>query len=168
MKNKRILTLRIAIIVICLVWQGVIFALSAETSEESGGRSQDFCEKVAEIIINTEEPTEEEITELADRMEPPLRSLAHMFCFAVLGGLYFLMFTAFRVAGIRRSLLSLLLALVYAVFDETHQCFVPGRSFQLVDIAVDMSGALLAVLVISLIFILISKWRNKNEKRCSR
>jgi VanZ family protein len=37
----------------------------------------------------------------------------------------------------------------YAVFDELHQIFIPGRSCQIKDMLIDSSGVLLAVLLCS-------------------
>ncbi len=162
MKSKRILILRIAIIVICLLWQSVIYGFSAENSGVSGGRSRGICESFAELLLRGREGvTDEDITALAERIEPPLRSLAHMFCFAILGGLYFLMLASFGITGMSRGALSVGCAFLYAVFDEMHQYFVPGRSMQLGDIAVDTVGALLAVSVLSLIFRYAQKKENK-------
>ena len=160
MKNKRLTLLRVTIIVLCVLWQGVIYSFSAENSNISGDRSQGLCEQIAEIVLLGDDATEAEITALADRIEPTLRSLAHMFCFAVLGGLYFLLFVSFGFDGFRRSALSVGCTLVYAIFDEIHQYFVPGRSTQLSDICVDTLGAVLAVCVLTLIFKCFSKRRS--------
>ena len=169
MKSKLLIVLRVAIIVLCIVWQGVIYGLSAENSSESGDRSQGICEQIAEIVLRgDEDTTQEDITALADTIEPPLRSLAHMFCYAVLGGLYFLLFASFGLVGLGRSVISVGCTLVYAVFDEIHQIYVPGRSFQLSDICVDTLGALLAVCVLSIILRTVLKRRKKNENSNSR
>lgn len=162
MKSKRILVLRIAIVVLCLLWQGVIYGFSEENSTKSGGRSQGICESIAGFVLRGEEGvTDEDVTALADRIEPPLRSMAHTFCFSVLGGLYFLLFASFGFVGIPRYALSAGCAFLYAVSDEIHQFFVPGRSMQLVDICVDTLGALLAVSVLSFVFHLALKRRKK-------
>lgn len=160
MKSKRVLFLRIAIVVLCLVWQGVIYGFSAEDSDESGGRSQGLCYDIVHLLCG-DERGEAEINALADKIEPAFRILAHMFCYSVLGGLYFLLFASFGCACIRRSLFSVGCALVYAVFDEVHQYFVPGRSMQLVDVIVDTAGAVLAVCSLSLILHLALKRRKK-------
>ncbi len=152
--------MRIAIVVLCLLWQGVIYGFSAEDSNESGDRSQGMCYELVRLLVGADKG-EAEINALADRIEPAFRSLAHMFCYAVLGGLYFLLFTSFGFCGARRSSLSVGCAVIYAVFDEIHQYFVPGRSMQLVDIIVDTVGALLAVSTLALIFRIVRKRRKK-------
>ena len=47
--------------------------------------------------------------------------------------------------GRRASLISLGLALAYAVFDELYQKFTPGRGFELADVGYDLAGALLSL-----------------------
>jgi VanZ family protein len=49
-----------------------------------------------------------------------------------------------------RSLVALAgLALAYGVTDEVHQLFVPGRQFELADLAADALGAALGVLLMA-------------------
>jgi VanZ family protein len=46
--------------------------------------------------------------------------------------------------GTGRPWLALVISLIYAISDELHQTFVPGRNGWWVDVAVDAVGALLA------------------------
>jgi VanZ family protein len=53
-----------------------------------------------------------------------------------------------RALGWRRGRsygVALLVTLAYALSDELHQAFVPGREFSLLDLAVDAAGALAAL-----------------------
>jgi VanZ family protein len=61
-----------------------------------------------------------------------LRKLAHVTEYAVLGALL--------VRAIGRSGPALLLGTLYAVSDELHQSFVPGRAGRPLDVAIDMVG----------------------------
>jgi len=52
----------------------------------------------------------------------------------------------FRRLPDRRLVISvLMIAAGYALFDELHQSFVPGRCFSLVDLTLDIVGAVLAL-----------------------
>ncbi len=42
----------------------------------------------------------------------------------------------------RGSLIAVLLSMLYALSDETHQLFVPGRAFQVVDLIIDFIGSI--------------------------
>jgi len=69
-----------------------------------------------------------------------LRKVAHMGEYAVLTAL---LFGALRMHLARKSqalLLGALLAILYAVSDEWHQTFVPGREGTLRDVAIDALG----------------------------
>lgn len=68
---------------------------------------------------------------------------AHFMAYALLAGL------AWRArrkeeheAGKRPYLLPLTLSLLYALSDEAHQSFVPGRHPSLVDVGIDLLGAI--------------------------
>ena len=49
------------------------------------------------------------------------------------------------------SLFALIIIMVYAAFDELHQLYIPGRSCDILDWTADVSGAIIAVLFISVI-----------------
>jgi len=52
-------------------------------------------------------------------------------------------------ADFRRPLLwAIAITAVYAIFDEWHQTFVPGRNGRLVDVIIDCSGGLTAMIML--------------------
>ena len=65
-----------------------------------------------------------------------IRKAAH---FTEYGVLFWLLV---RGPMVRRPYLALLLCVVYALTDEGHQAFVPGRTASLYDVALDSTGAL--------------------------
>lgn len=48
------------------------------------------------------------------------------------------------------GLISLLFVSIYAISDEIHQYFVPGRSCEIRDMLIDISGAIVALIIIKL------------------
>jgi hypothetical protein len=56
--------------------------------------------------------------------------------------------SASSVNHLKLAILALFLAIAYALSDEWHQSFVPGRSATLSDVMVDASGALIGLLLI--------------------
>ncbi len=68
-----------------------------------------------------------------------LRKLAHAAEFAVLGVLL--------LRALRRELPAFLLGVAYAISDEVHQHFVPGRRAAPLDVLIDSLGVGLAILV---------------------
>ena len=76
-----------------------------------------------------------------------LKKSAHAFAFAVLAWLYLRALRGDAPAAPRLYLLSLLLTVVYAVSDEFHQSFVPGRHPAVTDVLIDTGGAMLALVL---------------------
>jgi VanZ family protein len=72
---------------------------------------------------------------------------------AVFGVLALLLWLAIgsTTAGARAPLLALALAAAYAVTDELHQGFVPGRHPSVVDVVIDAIGAAIAVSIVALV-----------------
>ena len=68
-----------------------------------------------------------------------LRKLAHAAEFAVLGGLL--------LRALRDERAALAAGIAYAVSDELHQHFVPGRVGSPLDVAIDSVGVALGVLL---------------------
>ena len=69
-----------------------------------------------------------------------LRKIAHAAEYAVLGALL--------VRALGRELPAVAIGIAYAVTDEVHQAFVPGRHGAAVDVLVDAVGVLLGVFVL--------------------
>jgi VanZ like family len=69
-----------------------------------------------------------------------LRKLAHVSIYGVLGGLLL------RALG--RNLATVVGGVAYAVTDEVHQHFVPGRSGAPLDVAFDALGVIAGVIVL--------------------
>src|SRR5207245_2865257 len=74
-----------------------------------------------------------------------VRKSAH---FTEYGVLFWLLI---RGPMVERPYLALMLCIVYALSDEGHQVFVPGRSASLYDVALDSSGALFSHFLITAI-----------------
>lgn len=132
-----------------IAWMAVIFSLSAQPGDESadlsGGISHLFMKIWNWIFcLGWDEAKVLAMTEVWDF---PIRKLAHMTEFGILVVLIFLAIRYYRQIDSRRKhfLFSWLGAVAYALTDEFHQRFVPGRSGNLFDVCVDATGALLAL-----------------------
>lgn len=133
------------------VCMGIIFCLSAQNGEESSDLSGSFVTAFLEWLGLTVD-------------EGMLRTLAHCLEFM---GLSMLTFNA-TYATFETKLTPFIAfcgTVLYAITDEIHQIFVPDRAFQISDILVDSTGALIgaiASLIILQIILLIKKRGNKN------
>ena len=75
-----------------------------------------------------------------------VRKLAHF-------SLFFILATSIYLFS-KSYILSLSLSSLYAIFDEFHQYFVPGRSCELRDMLIDISGVVIALIIIKLVEVL--------------
>lgn len=102
-----------------------IFCLSAQDSTDSAQVSNSVVSWLYELLN-------------IDLPDGTVRTVAHCCEFAALG---FLMLNAVRSFKPQfNPILSVALSFGYAVTDEIHQLFVPGRAFQLIDLCVDLAG----------------------------
>lgn len=76
----------------------------------------------------------------------PIRKLAHFSEFGLLGLLSYINVKEYFKNN--HVLYSLLISVIYAISDEIHQIFVAGRYCSFVDVLIDASGALCAILLI--------------------
>lgn len=52
-----------------------------------------------------------------------------------------------RVSGFKAFTLALGICILYAISDEFHQLFVPGRGGQIRDVLIDSTGAIVGVAI---------------------
>jgi VanZ family protein len=85
-----------------------------------------------------------------DRIHGLIRKLSHVTEYGIFTLLLYRAFAGAKPFAWRPRLATacVLAAAVYAVIDEFHQSFVPGRGPSLVDSAIDTAGALVAMLAV--------------------
>lgn len=131
---------RIVIWSIVFGWMCLIFYLSAQEAAKSAATSNTVSEVVATIVYDDPTPS------LVSRVDGFVRESAHFLIFTLLS--FFMYVGLIRTKFAKHAvLLTVAACALYAVTDEVHQLFVMGRSFQLLDWALDFFGSVLGVLV---------------------
>lgn len=127
----------------------IIFGLSAQDAEQSGGLSQMISAKCIELMnaISGKHWTTMFQEELALYFEHPIRKLAHFTEYACMGTLVYIMWRPWRSREKGLFCLVVLWVLISAAADEFHQLFVPGRYGSIADVCLDTCGGAFAVLV---------------------
>lgn len=155
MTKQKLNPLRIFFAIMTLLCMVLIFHFSSENADTSTDTSNTFVEIAANICIDDfSEMSPQEQTEIIDSLSFYIRKTAHFTIYAALG------FCASMTAGRRKlfgkgSLFTILFCFLYAVSDEIHQSFSPGRSCEFRDVMIDTSGALIGMLCsLASIFIL--------------
>lgn len=95
-----------------------------------------------------------------------IRKNAHAFEYFVLAILLGYIFLQFKFKGINAAVYILFACLLYAVIDEFHQSFVPGRTSLVSDVLIDFLGSILGLIVLLLVNYLkrrLSKGHFENE-----
>ena len=119
-----------------------IFCMSAENADDSTDTSTGFCAVAADLFIdNLSDFTPSVQEQIIDGFSFAVRKAAHFSEYALLGCLWYLWLHKKRYS----PLIALGASALYAVTDEFHQSFVPGRSCELRDMLVDSSGALTGI-----------------------
>lgn len=164
MKSNRILILRILLGCLILLNMALIFWFSNENAQQSSETSGRVAQSIAEITVpDFEQKPAQEQQAIVNRIQLPVRKLAHMTEFASLGGLIFLLLLTWRGKLPLRYGLSLLLTALYAVSDEFHQKFSSGRAPQFTDVLIDLAGALLSCSIILLVWLVTHRSHSKKK-----
>ena len=136
-KGRKIYIVISAILVVAVAT--IIFCLSAQTATNSANTSASLID----LIFSTFGKAPDQSV---------IRSLAHFCEYALFGFLVSNLY--FAMKDKLKPFLSIVLSLSYAITDEIHQLFVPGRACQLTDLAVDLGGIILGVAIFSILIVL--------------
>ena len=130
-----------------ILWMALIFFFSAQVAEQSDQLSTGITEKIVEAV----EKVIPGSGLVAESMNHVVRKNAHFFVYLVLGALAANAFYSSGVRGFKGIAAALVVCILYAVSDEIHQLFVPGRSGQFTDVLIDSAGAAVGSFVICII-----------------
>jgi VanZ family protein len=151
MKRKKLISW-IAVI----LWMVMIFSLSAQSAASSNQLSKGITGIIVEMIENLMD-IDVEISEINHFV----RKNAHFFAYLILGVLV-TNALRFHTSGFKLIILAGLICAGYAISDEIHQMFVPGRGPQLKDVIIDSGGALAGIASYKMTF---NKWVAMRSRR---
>ncbi len=135
---------------------GVIFCFSAQPAENSSKISEFITRKIVLLVPIIKQADTKGTEKMVDKAETFVRKMAHFTLFLFLGIFAYLAADSFFDK--RAICIALLFCLLYAVSDELHQLFSPGRSCEFRDVCIDFAGSLCGVCAMLLIQKII-KWR---------
>ena len=153
--NKKINILRAILIILLLIMFGTIFNFSNQNGDKSGSLSREVTEKVTQNINSIQKLEKSEKEKVLNKIEHHIRKLAHFSLYFTVGILAMSLMSTFDLKNIKRAEISLGISALYAVTDEFHQLFVPGRSGQVKDVLLDSCGAAVGLLILLLVTMLI-------------
>lgn len=125
--------------ILMLLWMFLIFLMSSFDATDSSNQSN-FIVNIISNILNIEN---------VRLLSLIIRKLAHFTEYLILGTLVINMFTKNNAK--KSCLLSILLCIIYAISDEIHQIFTPGRACQIKDILIDSVGSITGIYLFKLL-----------------
>ena len=126
---------------LCMMY--IIFQFSAATGVESSGTSGKICAKIVDVADETLDLglSYEKKVLYAQKIEHPIRKLAHFSEYALLAATVALPLYVYGMRGIPLMLVAGAVCVGFACTDEYHQSFVSGRSPSKKDVMIDSTGA---------------------------
>jgi len=130
----------------------LIFTMSAKNAEESSKESSSVTIAIVEMAswINLIPVDIDEAT--LGMIDNVVREAAHFAEYFVLGVSLCLAMSSFFMGDRGKYKWLILFAIGYAISDEVHQYFVPGRCFQMLDIIIDSIGATAGILLWKMVY----------------
>ena len=168
MKTMRSICLAASYVALIL-WMSFIFMMSAQTGEISGNTSGSLIETMCNIFVpGFKELPETEQANIISRFSLPVRKAAHFteyLILAVLANLAVMQsgknirVTSFTV------LISFFVGVLYAITDEIHQIFIPGRAGRFTDILIDSAGVLVGCVIFIFLYKLLKTKKPQHSSR---
>lgn len=132
--------------ILLIAWMVVIFILSSEGSDTSSGRSDMIVGLLQATGVNWQ----------VDMLTFLTRKSAHVVAYIVLGVLTYNVARHYRWHSRVKVLASIGFVGLYAMSDEIHQVYVPGRSGELRDVLLDSAAGAVGVILAYLVYKLYS------------
>ena len=141
-------------LLLLILWMVVIFMFSnqvATSSSESTNIVIIILYKIFSFFNNNIS-----LIDFTNVLFTPVRKIAHFSEYMILGILAILYFD--EINKNNKYLYAIVLSSIYAISDEIHQIFVDGRACTILDMCIDICGALVGVLLFYLVF---KRWRKE-------
>lgn len=127
---------KIVKLLLIVIWLLVIFLFSNQDGSTSTSLTNGILEKYLFFVDS-------------DIFFMIIRKMAHITEYFILGILVLNFINEFKID--KKIVVSILICFILASFDEFHQLFIPDRTGRLLDVFIDMIGASLGILILSLI-----------------
>ena len=153
------------IISILLIWTFfIIFGFSNQNGKESSGISKKITQIITTNIKYIQNLEENQKNEITNRIEKIIRKLAHFSIYTLVGLLLMILVNTYNLKLTNKIAITSITGIIYAISDEIHQSFIPGRSPQVTDVLIDTMGVILGILLV----ILVIKIKEKNVETCQK
>ena len=154
----------LATIILVLFWMGFIFNMSSKDGEKSLNISGQVIEYVISKIPQLKDEPQEVKENIILKLQFIVRKGAHFTAYMILGIVVSLLLL--KVKNIKkRYLLSWEICTLYAISDELHQLFVPGRLCEIRDVLIDSLGSFIGILLVIVFIRIFEHTKRKAENK---
>lgn len=153
--------IRFILVLLLILTFGMIFNFSNQDSEKSGSTSQKVTEAITKDIKSIQKLNKNEKAKIIDKIEDVIRKIAHFSLYALIGFLLMALFSTYNINEKNKIISTIIIGAIYAISDEFHQSFIPGRSGQVSDVFLDTLGVAVGGLFILLIIKTVKKFRKE-------
>ncbi len=155
-KFKRNLILkRIIFLFLLLATFCIIFNFSSQNGIESGNLSKKVTTFIVEIFSKFKTMNSSMKLHYIAKLHPIVRKLAHFSIYTLVGFSIMGFMCTFNIKNKYKVFVSIVIGVIYAVTDEIHQSFTPGRGPSPMDVCIDSLGVLTGIFIMMLFVIFI-------------
>ena len=162
--KKNLILKRIIFLFMLMVTFYIIFNFSSQDGVESGNISKRVTEFVVEIISKFKNMDITLKVHYIEKLHPIIRKIAHFSIYTVVGFSIMGFMCTFNIRNIYKCFISIAIGVIYAITDEIHQIFTPGRGPSIIDVCIDSVGVLTGILIMITLFIFLESIVNWLKK----
>ena len=140
LKNKK----RVIYCTLMIIWMVMVFYFSSQDGKHSQSTSDVFTEKIVKIFSVSDSSVAGSIRNIVSFI---IRKSAHFTIFMAGGFVIYGFLNTFDLSEKNIIYYSILLGCLYAISDEIHQYFIPGRSAEIRDVFIDTFGVFFMVII---------------------
>jgi len=163
MKNMKVKTKKTITSILIFSWMILVFYFSHQAS----GKSSELSEGVTRAILNFFKLLNDKTLKDQLLIQLFIRKLAHYLIYTLGGIIIFLHVNLYKVKLKEKVFISWIAGTVYAITDEIHQLFIPGRSGEIRDVSIDSLGTISGIIICLIVLkILQKKDINNSKEKC--
>ena len=151
--KKKIKYVKCIIAIICCI---IIFTFSALPATASTKQSKGLTYNVIKLL-NGNKLNERDLEKLTKKVNPLIRKIAHFSIYMILAIFTYMFIEELNIKSktekerLRTNILyTCIFCIIYAVFDEIHQIYVPGRTGKVIDVIIDTLGSCMGITILLL------------------
>ena len=151
--KKKIKYVKCIIAIICCI---IIFSFSAVPATASTKQSKGLTYNVIKLL-NGNKLSERDLEKLTKKINPVIRKIAHFSIYMILAIFTYMFIEELNIKSkskkehLRKNILyTCIFCIIYAIFDEIHQIYVPGRTGKVIDVVIDTLGSCMGIAILLL------------------